>query len=122
MDFTSAKKIGKDLAAVKGGFDHNWVLNKSGNELGLTATLYDPASGRFMEMYTTEPGVQFYSGNFLDGTLTGTKGGISYVKHAGLCLEAQHFPDSPNQPSFPSTVLRPGDTYHQTTIYKFSAK
>jgi aldose 1-epimerase len=122
MDFTSAKKIGKDLAAVKGGFDHNWVLNKSGNELSLTATLYDPASGRFMEMYTTEPGVQFYSGNFLDGTLTGARGGISYVKHAGLCLEAQHFPDSPNQPSFPGTVLKPGETYRQTTIYKFSAK
>lgn len=89
--------------------------------LSLAATLYDSASGRFMEMSTTEPGVQFYSGNFLDGKLKGPNG-IAYVKHAGMCLEAQHFPDSPNQPAFPTTVLKPGETYRQTTIYKFSTK
>lgn len=122
MDFAIAKKIGKDLPMVKGGYDHNYVLNKKGNELSLAATVHDPTSGRFMEVYTTQPGIQFYSGNFLDGTLTGTKNGASYIKHAGLCLETQHFPDSPNQPSFPSTILKPGETYHQTTIYKFSTK
>ncbi|MBE7170726.1 MAG: galactose mutarotase [Williamsia sp.] len=122
MDFTSPKKIGQDLAKVKGGYDHNYVLNKSGNSLTQAATAYDSASGRYLEMSTTEPGVQFYSGNFLDGTLKGGRGGAKYIKHAGFCLEAQHFPDSPNQPSFPSTILKPGDTYHQTTVYKFSTK
>ncbi|MEJ7738178.1 MAG: aldose epimerase family protein [Chitinophagaceae bacterium] len=118
MDFNSPKKIGKDIASVSGGYDHNYVLNKSGNVLSLAATLYDSASGRFMEMSTTEPGVQFYSGNFLDGTLKG-KNGVVYGKHSGMCLEAQHFPDSPNQPAFPTTILKPGDTYRHTTIYKF---
>ncbi len=122
MDFTTPKKIGKDLAQVKGGFDHNFVLNKSGNSVTQAATVYDSASGRFMEMMTSEPGVQFYSGNFLDGTLKGGRNGLKLVQHAGLCLEAQHFPDSPNQPAFPTTILKPGDTYHQTTIYKFSTK
>ena len=122
MDFTTPKKIGKDLAKVKGGFDHNFVLNKSGSSLTQAATVYDPSSGRYMEMFTTEPGVQFYSGNFLDGTLKGARSGSSLVQHAGMCLEAQHFPDSPNQPSFPSTILKPGETYHQTTVYKFSTK
>lgn len=121
MDFTTSKKIGNDIAKVPGGFDHNWVLSK-GAGLELIGALYHPASGRYMEVFTTEPGVQFYSGNFLDGTLTNTKGGKKYVKHAGLCLETQHFPDSPNQPSFPNTVLKPGETYTQTTIYKFSTK
>lgn len=121
MDFTTAKKVGRDIAQVPGGYDHNWVLSKSGNDLELAATLYHAASGRFMEVYTTEPGVQFYSGNFLDGTLKG-RDGRNYVKHAGLCLEAQHFPDSPNQPSFPNTILKPGEKYHQVTIYKFSVK
>lgn len=119
MDFTAAKMIGKDLAAVKGGYDHNWVLNKKGNALEKVATLSEPNSGRVMEVFTTEPGIQFYSGNFLDGTLTNTKNGQKYVKHAALCLETQHFPDSPNQPSFPNTILKPGETYRQTTIYKF---
>ncbi len=122
MDFTKAKKVGKDIASVKGGYDHNFVLNKSGKDISLAATVYDAASGRYMEMFTSEPGVQFYSGNFLDGTLKDTRGGITYGQHAGLCLEAQHFPDSPNQPAFPSTILKPGDTYHQTTIYKFSVR
>lgn len=121
MDFTQSKKIGKEIAAVKGGYDHNWVLNKNGNSLEKIAELKDSASGRSMEVWTTEPGIQFYSGNFLDGTLTNTRGGVTYVKHAGLCLETQHFPDSPNQPSFPTTILQPGQTYKQTTIYKFAA-
>lgn len=122
MDFTSPKKIGKEIASVEGGYDHNYVLNKSGNGLSIAASVYDSVSGRMMEMSTTEPGVQFYSGNFLDGTLKNTKNGITYGKHAGFCLEAQHFPDSPNQPSFPTTILKPGETYRQTTIYKFSTR
>lgn len=117
MDFTSAKKIGKDIKAVAGGYDHNWILNASN-----AGSLYHEPSGRLMEFTTTEPGIQFYSGNFLDGTLKNTRGGLKYVKHAGLCLEAQHFPDSPNQPSFPNTILRPGEIYHQATVYKFSTK
>lgn len=121
MDFTTSKRIGNDIAKVPGGFDHNWVLNK-GAGLEQIAALYHPGSGRYMEVFTTEPGIQFYSGNFLDGTLKNTKGGKTYVKHAGLCLETQHFPDSPNQPSFPGTILKPGETYTQTTIYKFSTK
>lgn len=122
MDFTIAKRIGRDIDQVKGGYDHNWVLNKNSNDLTLAAVLSDSASGRQMEVWTTEPGIQFYSGNFLDGTLTNTKGGVKYVLHGALCLETQHFPDSPNQPSFPSTILKPGDTYHHTCIYKFSTK
>ena len=122
MDFTAAKKIGRDLPQVTGGYDHNWVLNKSGNNLEMIASLYHPANGRYMEVYTTEPGIQFYSGNFLDGTLKNTRGGAKYIKHAGLCLETQHFPDSPNQPAFPNTILKPGETYTQTTVYKFSVK
>ncbi|NOT94330.1 aldose epimerase family protein [Ferruginibacter sp.] len=122
MDFTTAKKIGKEIDAVKGGYDHNWVLNKTGNALESFATLYHAGSGRLMEVFTTEPGVQFYSGNFLDGTLTNTKGGQKYVQHAALCLETQHFPDSPNQPSFPTTILKPGEKYSHIAVYKFSVK
>lgn len=122
MDFTTAKAIGKDIAAVKGGYDHNWVLTRNGKDLELITTLYHPASGRYMEVYTTEPGIQFYSGNFLDGTLKHTKNGQKYVQHAGLCLETQHFPDGPNQPSFPNTILKPGETYRHTSLYKFSVK
>jgi aldose 1-epimerase len=122
MDFTTAKKIGRDIDSVKGGYDHNWILNKRGNGLEEAATVYDAGSGRFMEVFTTEPGLQFYSGNFLDGSLTNTKNGLRYVKHGALCLEAQHYPDSPNESSFPSTILKPGETYHQTTVYKFSVK
>ena len=122
MDFTTAKAIGRDIGQVKGGYDHNWVLNKAGKDLQLAAALYDPNSGRYMEVFTTEPGIQFYSGNFLDGTLHDTRNGQRYGQHGGLCLEAQHFPDSPNQPSFPNTILKPGETYHQTTVYKFSVK
>jgi aldose 1-epimerase len=119
MDFRASKKIGKDIAQVTGGYDHNWVSNQTQEQ---TAILYHPGSGRYMEVYTTEPGIQFYSGNFLDGTLKNTRGGVKYVQHAALCLETQHFPDSPNQPSFPNTILRPGETYAQTTIYKFGTK
>jgi aldose 1-epimerase len=122
MDFRFAKKIGKDIAQVKGGYDHNWILDNYTGALQLVARLYDPGSGRNMDVYTTEPGLQFYSGNFLDGSLTNTKGGAHYVNHGALCLEAQHYPDSPNKPSFPSTILKPGETYKQTTIYKFSAQ
>jgi aldose 1-epimerase len=122
MDFTTAKKIGKEIDSVKGGYDHNWVLNKTGNALESIATLYHAGSGRLMEVFTTEPGIQFYSGNFLDGTLTNTKGGQKYVKHAALCLETQHFPDSPNQPTFPNTILKPGEKYAHTSLYKFSVK
>lgn len=124
MNFTEPKLIGKDLNEVKGGYDHNWILDKKGKVVGLdlAATLYHPASGRLMEVFTTEPGIQFYSGNFLDGTLTNTKGGKKYIQHAALCLETQHFPDSPNEPSFPNTILKPGETYTHTTVYKFSVK
>ncbi|MET0463016.1 MAG: aldose epimerase family protein [Chitinophagaceae bacterium] len=119
MDFTSFKTVGKEIANVKGGYDHNWVLNKKEGSFEKIAVLKDNTSGRQMEVWTSEPGVQFYSGNFLDGTLTNTRDGQKYVKHAGLCLETQHFPDSPNQPSFPNTILKPGDTYKQSTVYKF---
>lgn len=122
MDFTVPAAIGTDIAKVAGGYDHAYVLNKKNTSIPeLAVAVRDPASGRYMEMFTTEPAVQFYSGNFLDGSLTG-KNGIKYVKHGGLALEAQHFPDGPNHPSFPNTVLRPGETFHQTTIYKFSTK
>ncbi len=122
FDFTSSKLIGKEIDSVKGGYDHNWVLNRTGTGLEMIATLSHAASGRTMDISTTEPGLQFYSGNFLDGTLTGCIGGKPYVLHGGLCLEAQHFPDSPNQPAFPNTILKPGETYTQTTVYKFSVK
>lgn len=121
MDFTKPTTIGTDIVKVAGGYDHNWVLNKKGDSLSLAGTLFHEPSGRFMEVFTTQPGIQFYTGNFLNGNLTG-KGGIKYIQHSGLCLETQHFPDSPNQPSFPTTVLRPGEKYHETTIYKFSVR
>jgi aldose 1-epimerase len=122
MDFTVPGKIGTDLEKVAGGYDHTYVLNKKNSNVPeLAVAVRDPSSGRYMELFTTEPGVQFYSGNFLDGSLTG-KNGMKYVKHGGLALEAQHFPDSPNQPNFPNTILRPGETFSQTTVYKFSVK
>ncbi len=121
MDFTSPKTIGSEIAKVKGGYDNNYVLNKDSVKLSFAARVYEPSTGRVMEVYTTQPGIQFYSGNFLDGTITGKKGRI-YKKHYGFCLETQHFPDSPNQPDFPSTILRPGEKYHQITIYKFSVR
>jgi aldose 1-epimerase len=119
FDFTTAEKIGARIDQVTGGYDHNWVLNRKGEGLQLVAILSDSISGRKLEVLTEEPGLQFYSGNFLDGTFT-TPNGKKAVLHSALCLETQHFPDSPNQPSFPSTVLRPGEKYHTVTKYKIS--
>jgi len=121
FDFTKPHKIGERINDVKGGYDHNFKLNRKGAGLSLAAEVYESASGRLMEVLTTEPGLQFYSGNFLNGSITGSKG-IVYNKHFGLCLEAQHYPDSPNKPNFPSVVLKPGEKYSQLTIYKFSVK
>ncbi|MFM7401006.1 MAG: aldose epimerase family protein [Bacteroidota bacterium] len=101
-----------------GGYDHCWVLKDGDKGLKLAAVLSEPVSGRKMEVYTTEPAIQFYSGNFLDGTVTG-KGGIPYAHRTGLCLETEHYPDSPNKPEFPTTVLNPGETLKSTTVYKF---
>jgi aldose 1-epimerase len=103
------------------GYDHNFVLNSGGGTLALAATVFEPTTGRAMEVLTTEPGLQFYSGNFLDGHHVG-KSGEPYGHRSGFCLEAQHFPDSPNKPHFPSVVLRPGEVYRQTTIYRFSVR
>lgn len=127
MDFRTPKPIGRSINVddeqlrFGRGYDHNWVLRKKEGELALAARLYDPTSGRVMEIYTTEPGIQFYSGNFLDGSITG-KYGVVYKHRWGLCLETQHFPDSPNKPNWPSTVLRPGQVYKSTTIHKFSTR
>ena len=122
MDFTKAMTIGSRIKQVDiGGYDHNFALDGKTGQMKLCAGVYEPTSGRTMEIRTTEPGVQFYTGNFLDGTLTG-KGGKVYQKHYAFCLETQHFPDSPNKPDFPSVVLRPGEKYDITTIHKFSAK
>jgi len=124
LDFTRPTAVGARIAEMKGnpgGYDHNFVLNGEAGKLKLAARVLDSVSGRQLEMWTTEPGVQFYTGNSLDGSLVG-KGGVHYQKHAGLCLEAQHFPDSVNQPRFPSTILRPDAVYHQETIYKFSTR
>jgi aldose 1-epimerase len=128
MDFTTPTRIGEriregDKQLVFGrGYDHNWVLDKpEPGSLSLAARLSEPTTGRVMEVKTTEPGIQFYAGNFLDGSLVGT-GGKMYRQSDGLCLETQHFPDSPNQASFPSTVLNPGEVYKTTTVYAFSAE
>jgi aldose 1-epimerase len=126
FDFTQPEAVGsrinQDDPQLKfgRGYDHNWVLNRSMvGALSPAATLYEPQSGRRIEILTTEPGIQFYSGNFLDGSMRG-KSGASYERHSGLCLETQHFPDSPNQAKFPSTVLRAGERYESTTSFKFS--
>lgn len=128
MDFrrptTIGARVDNDFEQLKlgHGYDHNWVLTrKTDNGLELAATVYDPVSGRYMEVLTTEPGIQFYGGNFFDGTIVG-KGGKTYDFRASLALETQHFPDSPNQPAFPSTVLEPGRPYSHTCVYKFSVK
>jgi aldose 1-epimerase len=122
MDFTTPHTLGERIAQVPGGYDHNYCINGGGKgKMVPVGWLRDPKSGREMHVYTTQPGVQLYTGNFLDGTKVGI-GGKPYVKNAGVCLETQHYPDSPNQPKFPSTVLRPGEKYHQETIFKFSAK
>lgn len=125
FDFLQPHRIGERIGRADEqltfgkGYDHNWVLMKKGNELSLAAKVTEPTSGRVMEVWTTEPGLQFYSGNFLNDTEKG-KGGKTYGFRTAFCLEAQHFPDSPNQPGFPSTTLKPRETYRQQTIYRFS--
>ena len=131
LDFTTPRVIGERVSALDDtaalGYDHNFVLNRdvvadaAGRALVLAAEVFDPGSGRVLEVLTTEPGVQFYSGNFLDGTITG-KNGEPYESRSGFCLETQHYPDSPNQRSFPSTILRPGETYHSRTEFRFSIR
>jgi aldose 1-epimerase len=127
MDFRKPEAIGARINAdneqlkLAGGYDHNWVLNGKIGTLHLAAVVTDPVSGRKLTVETREPGVQFYSGNFLDGTYTG-RYGVKYEKHSGFCLETQHFPDSPNHPDFPSTVLKPGETMHSTTTFTFGVE
>ena len=123
LDFTKPTPIGAHIAEIKdiGGYDHNFVINGEPGKLRLAARVSEPTSGRQMEVWTTEPGVQFYSSIGLDGTIVG-KGGITYKKYGALCLETQHYPDSPNHPNFPSTIVRPGESFHSETIYKFSTK
>jgi aldose 1-epimerase len=126
LDFTTPRRIGERIDQLKsspgGGYDHNYVLNSGGKtEPAFAVRVSEPKTGRILEMYTTEPAVQFYTGNYLDGRLTG-RGGVVYKKHAGFCLEAQHFPDSVHHDNFPSIILKPGEVYRQTTIYKFAAK
>nr|WP_235855742.1 aldose epimerase family protein [Allomuricauda aequoris] len=127
FDFTTAHLIGQEIDSrneqlqLGNGYDHCWVLNKKEREFELGARAYHPTTGRVLEVYTDEPGVQFYSGNFLDGTLPAQKGSI-YGKRAGFCLETQHYPDSPNQPSFPSVRLNPGEAYTSKTTFKFLTK
>jgi aldose 1-epimerase len=124
MDFRKPTAIGARInetdeqLAFAGGYDHNWVLNKNDKPLTLAATAYDSSSGRMLEIYTTEPGLQFYSGNFLDGSITGKQDKV-YKHRFGFCLEPQHFPDSPNKPNFPAVDLKPGEKYYQKTVYKF---
>ena len=125
FDFTTAHKVGERIGAddeqieLGGGYDHCWVLSKSTEDaLEWVVKMVEPESGRVFELATSEPGVQFYTGNFLDGSLTG-KGGVVYEQRYGLCFEPEHYPDSPNQPNFPSVVLNPGEMYETTTIWKF---
>ncbi len=121
FDFTSPHTIGNRIADVPGGYDHNFVLRSGAGTLELAARIHDPGSGRIMEIFTDQPGIQFYTGNFLDGTIVG-KAGKRYPRHSGFCLETQHFPDSPNQANFPSTILKPGETYRTQTVHKFSVR
>ncbi len=127
FDFRTPATLGSRVAAddeqIKfgGGIDHNWVVNHPAGVLGLDARVTDPASGRVLTVLSTEPGLQFYTGNFLDGSLTG-KGGKVYAHRTGFCMEPQHFPDSPNQPGFPSVELNPGEVYQNTIIYQFSVE
>jgi aldose 1-epimerase len=127
MDFRNGAKVGSqihdsyDQLGFTGGYDHNFVLNDWDGSMRAVARLYEPTRGRLLEILTTQPGMQFYSGNFLDGSFVG-KNGVVYERYAGLCLEPQHFPDAPNQPNSPSTVLRPGEEYKQATVLRFSAE
>lgn len=126
FDFTDPTPIGARIDAADqqieygGGYDHNFVLNGAAGEMKLAARVYEPTSGRVMEVRTTEPGVQFYTGNFLDGSITGK--GATYTARSGFCLETQHFPNSPNESSFPSAILRPGEEYETRTIYAFDVR
>lgn len=127
LDFRTPHAIGERIDTANeqlrfgGGYDHNWVLDHAPGELALAASVYEPVSGRTLEVWTKEPGMQFYSGNFLDGACVG-KSGKAYQRRWGFCLETQHFPDSVNHPAFPNTILRPGQTYQTTTVYRFGAK
>lgn len=128
MDFCVPTRVGahifdddEQLRLANGGYDHTWVLSERSRPLALAARVLEETSGREMTVLTTQPGVQFYTGNFLDGSLQGKNGQV-YSKHTGLCLETQHFPNSPNQPDFPSTLLRPGEIYQQTTVYRFATR
>jgi aldose 1-epimerase len=127
LDFTTSTRIGSRIddnyeqLVLGHGYDHNFVINRKGAGLTLAARVYEPTSGRVLEVSTTQPAVQFYTGNFLDGTVVGKEGHV-YKRRYGFCLETQHYPDSPNHPDFPSTILKPGETFHQTTVFKFSAK
>jgi len=127
FDFRKATAVGARIEQndeqlkLGKGYDHNWVLNQNGAAPGLAARVEEPSSGRVLEAFTDQPGVQFYTGNSLDGSIKG-KGGKPFGRFSGLCLETQHFPDSPNKPGFPSTVLKPGQVFHSTTIYKFTTK
>lgn len=121
-DFTTPQRVGEHIENLQGyGYDLNYVVRNGGDKLVIAATVEDPGSGRIMTVHTTQPGIQFYTGYHLDGTLTGHNY-TAYNRYAGLCLEAQHFPDSPNQESFPSSIIRPGEKYSETTIYKFGVK
>jgi aldose 1-epimerase len=121
LDFASPHAIGERIARVEGGYDHNFVLRGGGGALALAARVEEPGTGRVMEISTDQPGIQFYTGNFLDGTVVG-KGGKAYGRHFAFCLETQHFPDSPNHPNFPSTIIEPGEIYRSITVYKFYVK
>jgi aldose 1-epimerase len=127
FDFTTSTRVGTRIEdpyeqmVLGHGYDHNFVLNRKGAGLSLAARVYEPTTGRVLEVSTTQPAVQFYTGNFLDGSVTGKEGHV-YKRRYGLCLETQHYPDSPNHPDFPSTILKPGEKFHQTTVFKFSAK
>jgi len=127
MDFRSRMRIGARIddqyeqLSFAGGYDHNFVLNDFSGLLRQAAAVFEPVSGRTLEVFTTQPGVQFYSGNFFDGTIKG-KAGVVYEKRSGFCLETQHFPDSPNHPHFPTTVLEPGDVFSETTVFRFAVE
>lgn len=121
FDFKEPHKIGERIGILEGGYDHNYVLDRSTQGMEWAATLYDSTTGRQLEVMTTEPGLQFYSGNFLKGNLINADG-KAIVKHGALCLETQHFPNSPNQPNFPTTLLKPGEKYNTTTIYKITVR
>ncbi len=127
FDFRKATPVGQRIndddeqLRRAGGYDHNWVLDAKGGNLAEAAEVYEPTTGRVLQVLTTQPGVQFYTGNFLDGSITGKNGQV-YEKRSALCLETQHFPDSPNHPKFPTTELKPGERFHSITVYKFSAR